>query len=246
MRAPQTHFGFTPIAQDEKTSRVRDVFASVASRYDLMNDLMSAGLHRVWKNHFVGKVHAGSHAMLLDVAGGTGDIARRLHKKTGANVTICDINEAMLRAGQDRMVDASAAEGLRWLCGNAENLPLPDRSVDVYTIAFGLRNVTDIPKALTEAVRVLKPGGQFLCLEFSEVSLPLFRKLYEIYSFQVIPRLGQWITKDAASYQYLVESIRMFPPQRQLVKMMESAGLSRVTHENLTFGVVAIHQGWRL
>jgi demethylmenaquinone methyltransferase/2-methoxy-6-polyprenyl-1,4-benzoquinol methylase len=246
MKAPQTHFGFTTIAEDEKTARVKDVFASVASRYDLMNDLMSAGLHRLWKNHFVNKVHAGAKAALLDVAGGTGDIAHRLHQKTGANVTICDINEAMLRAGQDRMVDASTGEGLRWLCGNAENLPLPDRSVDVYTIAFGLRNVTDIPKALTEAVRVLKPGGQFLCLEFSTVSLPLIKKLYEAYSFQVIPKLGEWITKDAASYQYLVESIRMFPPQRQLVKMMENAGLARVSYENLTLGVVAIHQGWRL
>jgi demethylmenaquinone methyltransferase/2-methoxy-6-polyprenyl-1,4-benzoquinol methylase len=246
MRARQTHFGFTTIAEDEKTARVKDVFASVASRYDLMNDLMSTGLHRLWKNHFTGKVHAGASATLLDVAGGTGDIARRLHARTGADITICDINEAMLRAGQDRGVDDGASDGLRWLCGNAEHLPLPDRSVDVYTIAFGLRNVTDIPQALREAVRVLKPGGQFLCLEFSEVSLPMLKKLYEIYSFQVIPRLGQWITKDAASYQYLVESIRMFPPQRQLKKMMETAGLARVTYENLTFGVVAIHQGWRL
>jgi demethylmenaquinone methyltransferase/2-methoxy-6-polyprenyl-1,4-benzoquinol methylase len=246
MSESQTHFGFTSIHRNEKTARVREVFASVAGRYDLMNDLMSAGIHRLWKDHFVNKVHAHADAVLLDVAGGTGDIARRLHERTGTDVTMLDINEAMLKAGKDRMLDHATGGGLRWVCGNAEALPLPDRSVDVYTIAFGLRNVTDIPKALAEAYRVLKPGGQFLCLEFSRVSVPLLAKLYEAYSFRIIPRLGEWITKDAASYRYLIESIRIFPAQQKLAQALEQAGFARVRYENLSFGIVAIHQGWRL
>jgi demethylmenaquinone methyltransferase / 2-methoxy-6-polyprenyl-1,4-benzoquinol methylase len=246
MSEPQTHFGFRRIDMTEKTARVKHVFASVASRYDLMNDLMSGGLHRLWKDHFVRKIHAGSDAVLLDVAGGTGDIARRLYTRTGADVTILDINEAMLATGRGRMIDAAKSDGLRWVCSNAEALPLPDRSVDVYTVAFGLRNVTDIPQALREARRVLKPGGQFLCLEFSHVTAPLLKELYELYSFQMIPRLGAWITKDAASYQYLVESIRMFPPPKTLVRMLEDAGFSRVDYEPLSLGIVAIHRGWRV
>lgn len=246
MSEPQTHFGFRRIDMTEKTARVKRVFASVASRYDLMNDLMSGGLHRLWKDHFVRNIHAGNNAVLLDVAGGTGDIARRLHARTGADVTILDINEAMLATGRARMIDKAKSDGLRWVCGNAEALPLPDRSVDVYTIAFGLRNVTDIPRALREARRVLKPGGQFLCLEFSQVSAPLLKELYELYSFQMIPKLGAWITKDAASYQYLVESIRMFPPAKILVRMLEDAGFSCVDYAPLSLGIVAIHRGWRV
>jgi ubiquinone/menaquinone biosynthesis methyltransferase len=246
MGNPQTHFGYEQVDASEKAGRVKSVFSSVASNYDIMNDLMSAGMHRLWKDTFVSKVNAGANAALLDVAGGTGDIAVRLHKRTGATVTICDINEQMLRAGQDRQFDKGETAELRWLCGNAESLPLPDNSVDVYTIAFGLRNVTDIPKALTEAHRVLKVGGQFLCLEFSKVSEPLLAKIYDKYSFKLIPKIGELVAKDRASYQYLVESIRMFPKQRELVKMMENAGFSRATYENLSMGIVAIHQGWKI
>ena len=246
MSNPQTHFGYETIDASEKVTRVKSVFSSVASNYDIMNDFMSAGLHRLWKDTFVSKVHADADATLLDVAGGTGDIAVRLHKRTGATVNVCDINEQMLRAGQDRQFDKGETAKLRWLCGNAESLPLPDNSVDVYTIAFGLRNVTDIPKALKEAYRVLKIGGQFLCLEFSKVNEPMLAKLYEKYSFNVIPKIGEMIAKDRASYQYLVESIRMFPKQRELVKLMENAEFERVTFDNLSLGVVAIHQGWKI
>ena len=246
MSNPQTHFGYEKVDASEKAGRVKDVFSSVASNYDIMNDLMSAGMHRLWKDRFVAKVNVNADAMLLDVAGGTGDIALRLHKKTGAMVNVCDINEQMLRAGQDRQFDKGETQGLRWLCGNAETLPLPDNSVDAYTIAFGLRNVTDIPKALKEAHRILKPGGQFLCLEFSKVSEPFLAKIYDKYSFKIIPKIGEWVAKDRASYQYLVESIRMFPKQRELVKMMETAGFARATYENLSLGIVAIHQGWKI
>jgi demethylmenaquinone methyltransferase/2-methoxy-6-polyprenyl-1,4-benzoquinol methylase len=246
MANPQTHFGYEQVDSTAKQGRVKGVFDSVASNYDIMNDLMSAGMHRLWKDKFVNKVNVGADATLLDVAGGTGDIAVRLHKKTGATVNVCDINEQMLRAGQDRQFDKGDTTPLRWLCGNAESLPLPDNSVDVYTIAFGLRNVTDIPKALKEAYRVLKVGGQFLCLEFSKVNEPLLAKIYEKYSFSIIPKIGEMVAKDRASYQYLVESIRMFPKQRELVKLMETAGFGRATYENLSMGVVAIHHGWKI
>lgn len=246
MSNPQTHFGYEQVDVTEKTGRVKGVFNSVAGNYDIMNDLMSGFMHRPWKDKFVSKVNVGADAALLDVAGGTGDIAVRLHKRTGAVVNVCDINEQMLRAGQDRQFDKGETAKLRWLCGNAETLPLPDHSVDVYTIAFGLRNVTDIPKALKEAHRVLKVGGQFLCLEFSKVSEPMLAKLYDAYSFNVIPKIGKFVAKDEASYQYLVESIRMFPKQRELVKLMEQAGFGRVNYENLSLGIVAIHQGWKI
>ncbi|MFM9889986.1 MAG: bifunctional demethylmenaquinone methyltransferase/2-methoxy-6-polyprenyl-1,4-benzoquinol methylase UbiE [Rickettsiales bacterium] len=242
----ETSFGFRRVSADAKQQMVRGVFSSVASSYDVMNDLMSGGLHRLWKNAFVAKVHAGPNAAILDLAGGTGDIAVRLKQRTGANVTVCDINADMLRAGIDRQFDAGESDSLRWVCGNAEMLPVADRSLDIITIAFGLRNVTDIQQALNDAYRALKPGGQFLCLEFSKVSLPLLAKIYDAYSFHVIPKIGEFVAKDKASYQYLVESIRMFPPQRELCSMMERAGFSRVKYENLTFGTVAIHQGWRV
>lgn len=239
-------FGFRTVGRDDKESLVRDVFSSVAGNYDIMNDLMSGGLHRLWKNDFVRRIHAPSSANILDLAGGTGDIAVRLKARTGASVTICDINHDMLKAGWARQFDAGEAEGLRWVCGNAEHLPVLDRSLDVITIAFGLRNVTNIQQALNDAYRALKPGGQFLCLEFSKVSVPLLAKLYDSYSFHVIPKIGEWVAKDRDSYQYLVESIRMFPAQKELVRMMEQAGFSRVRYDNLTFGTVAIHQGWRI
>lgn len=239
------HFGFKNVDFGAKTGLVREVFASVAGRYDLMNDLMSAGLHRWWKDQFVRRIGVPKSAAILDLAGGTGDIAMRLHAQTGATVAICDINEEMLNVGRDRQIDAGKSAGLRWICGNAEALPVPDQSLDVITIAFGLRNVTDIPKALAEASRALKPGGQFLCLEFSQVVVPLLARLYDSYSFHLIPWIGELVASDRASYQYLVESIRMFPKQEALKTMMEQAGLRDVTYENLTFGVVAIHRGWK-
>lgn len=242
----ETHFGYRRVSAEAKQRLVGGVFSSVAGNYDLMNDLMSGGLHRLWKNAFVAKVHAGPGAAILDLAGGTGDIAVRLKQRTGAGVTVCDINADMLRAGIDRQFDAGESGGLRWVCGNAEHLPVADQSLDVITIAFGLRNVTNIQQALNDAYRALKPGGQFLCLEFSKVSLPLLAKIYDAYSFHVIPKIGEFVAKDKASYQYLVESIRQFPPQRELSAMMERAGFSRVTYDNLTFGTVAIHQGWRV
>ena len=240
------HFGFRTVESGAKASMVREVFSSVAGRYDLMNDLMSAGMHRLWKNDFVGRINVGKNAAILDLAGGTGDIAVRLKNKTGAHVTVCDINEAMLNVGRDRQFDKGESNGLRWVCGNAEHLPVPDNSLDVITIAFGLRNVTDIPQALADAYRALKPGGQFLCLEFSQVIIPTLAKMYDKYSFALIPKIGETITKDRASYQYLVESIRMFPKQEQLKKMMEEAGFERVTFDNLSMGIVAIHRGWKI
>jgi demethylmenaquinone methyltransferase/2-methoxy-6-polyprenyl-1,4-benzoquinol methylase len=240
------HFGFTKVNAGEKQGMVREVFSSVASKYDLMNDLMSAGMHRVWKNTFVEKINVPSSATILDLAGGTGDIAVRLKHKTGAHVTVCDINEAMLNVGRDRQIDAAESQGLRWVCGNAESLPVADNSLDVITIAFGLRNVTNIPQALRDAHRALKPGGQFLCLEFSQVVIPVLAKLYDKYSFALIPKIGELVTKDRESYQYLVESIRMFPKQEKLKAMMTEAGFSRVTYDNLSMGVVAIHRGWKI
>lgn len=241
-----TSFGFQRVPVTEKVERVRGVFSSVAESYDLMNDLMSGGMHRLWKDRFVSQVRAGANAAILDLAGGTGDIAVRLKAKTGASVTVCDINHAMLNTGRARQFDRGQSHGLRWVCGNAEHLPVPDGSLDVITIAFGLRNVTDIDQALRDAYRALKPGGQFLCLEFSKVGIPLLAKLYDAYSFHVIPKIGELVAKDRASYQYLVESIRMFPAQTELVRRMEQAGFARVRYTNLSFGAVAIHQGWRI
>ncbi len=240
------HFGFRTVEAQEKQGLVREVFSSVAGRYDLMNDLMSGGLHRRWKDQFVRHVQVGSDAAILDLAGGTGDIAVRLKNRTGASVTVCDINESMLRVGRDRQFDRGEAQGLRWVCGNAEHLPVADHSLDTITIAFGLRNVTNIQQALNDAYRALKPGGQFLCLEFSKVTSPLMAKLYDLHSFHVIPTIGALVTKDRDSYQYLVESIRMFPKQEALKQMMEKAGFARVSYENLTMGVVAIHRGWKI
>lgn len=242
----KAHFGFRNVAADEKVGLVRGVFSSVASRYDLMNDAMSGGMHRLWKNEFVRRVHANANAAILDLAGGTGDIAVRLKARTGAGVTICDINHDMLKVGRARQFDKAQSEGLRWVCGNAEMLPVADQSLDVITIAFGLRNVTNIQQALNDAYRALKPGGTFLCLEFSHVPHPLLHKIYESYSFHVIPKIGALVAGDRDSYQYLVESIRMFPKQKELCTMMERAGFARVKYDNLTFGTVAIHQGWKI
>jgi demethylmenaquinone methyltransferase / 2-methoxy-6-polyprenyl-1,4-benzoquinol methylase len=241
-------FGYRRVRASERDGLVRGVFDSVAQRYDLMNDLMSGGVHRLWKAALIDMVapRAGMH--LLDVAGGTGDIAFRFLDRVTADarVTVCDINPSMLSVGRDRALDRGIARGLDWVCGTAEALPFADMSVDAYTIAFGLRNVTRRERALAEARRVLKPGGRFFCLEFSRVAVPLLGELYDRYSFSVVPLIGDVVTGDRAAYRYLVESIRKFPPQEALAGEIEAAGLERVSWRNLSGGIAAIHSAWRL
>ncbi|HLI21421.1 MAG TPA: bifunctional demethylmenaquinone methyltransferase/2-methoxy-6-polyprenyl-1,4-benzoquinol methylase UbiE [Stellaceae bacterium] len=246
--ARETDFGFRRVAEDEKTRLVREVFDHVASRYDLMNDLMSGGIHHRWKAQLIDRLHPRPGETLLDIAGGTGDIARRFLGRAGkdARVIVCDINAAMVEAGRDRALDDGILHGIAWTVGDAESLPLPDASIDAATISFGLRNVTRKERALAEAYRVLKPGGRFFCLEFSRVEAPLLRRAYDLYSFAVLPRLGALIAKDRGAYQYLVESIRRFPPQAELAAMMERAGFEQVGWRNLSAGIAAIHSGWRL
>ena len=243
----ETHFGFETIPEDQKAGRVHGVFSSVAARYDLMNDLMSAGVHRLWKDAMIDWLAPRRGMRLLDVAGGTGDIAfrflRRLHGEGSA--VVCDMTEAMLREGA-RRAESQGLRGLDWMVGDAMKLPFPDGAFDAYTIAFGIRNVTRIEEALREACRVLKPGGRFLCLEFSQVSVPMLRRLYDAYSFNLIPPMGRMVTGDAESYRYLVESIRNFPDQESFAAMIRDAGFSRVQYRNLSMGIVAIHSGWRL
>lgn len=250
-----THFGFETVPAREKVNRVREVFDTVAPKYDLMNDLMSGGVHRLWKDSFADQLSPGPNSSIIDVAGGTGDIAFRLLKRIqkhesraqhAGTVTVCDINESMLSHGRDRALDSGKLSGLEWVVGNAESLPVPDMHFDAYTIAFGLRNVTNIKAALNEARRTLKPGGRFMCLEFSQVIVPGLDKIYDAYSFAVLPRLGQMIAQDGAAYRYLAESIRRFPKQDELAAMMTEAGFKRVTHRNLAGGVAAVHSGWRL
>jgi len=242
-----THFGYRTVPEAEKAQHVRGVFDSVAARYDLMNDLMSLGVHRLWKDALAAEVRPEPGQRLLDVAGGTGDVAfRLLAAAPGAAVTVCDINQRMLEVGRDRALDRGILDGLDWVAGDAEALPLRDRSVDAYTIAFGLRNVTHVDRALAEARRVLRPGGRFFCLEFSRVVLPGLDRLYDAYSFGLLPRVGQAVTGDGDSYRYLVESIRRFPPQAELARMIEAAGLDQVRVRNLSGGIAAIHSAWRL
>ena len=241
-------FGYRDVPASEKAGLVARVFDSVAPRYDLMNDLMSAGVHRLWKNALVDVLNPRAGESFLDVAGGTGDIAFRILKRAGegAHVTVCDINPAMLDVGRDRAADRGLLRGLTWTTGDAESLPFPDRSFDAYTIAFGLRNVTDIDKALGEAHRVLKPGGRFYCLEFSKVTSAPVGRVYDAYSERALPLFGRIVAKDADSYRYLHESIRRFPSQRELAKRMRKAGFERVAWRNMTLGVVALHSGWRI
>ena len=243
-------FGEKNVSPEEKTRGVIGVFDSVADQYDVMNDAMSFGIHRLWKDHFIRMIRPRATigdrpADYLDVAGGTGDIAFRIRKKIGdgANITLCDLNDNMLSVGRDRSIDKGWINDFSWVTGNAESLPLEDNSIDYYTIAFGLRNVTHIDTALNEAYRVLRPGGKFFCLEFSHVKPQIFAKAYDLYSYNVIPRMGKAIANDSDSYQYLVESIRKFPTQRQLVKRIENAGFTRAKYTNLSMGIVAIHQG---
>jgi demethylmenaquinone methyltransferase/2-methoxy-6-polyprenyl-1,4-benzoquinol methylase len=246
-----THFGSRDVPLGDKQTLVNEVFHSVASRYDLMNDLMSGGLHRWWKDALVTALNPprGERPFaLLDVAGGTGDIAFRAARAGGPrfHATVCDINSDMLAVGRERAVKLSLDDRVDFVEGNAEALAFADRSFDAYTIAFGIRNVPRIELALGEAFRVLRPGSRFLCLEFSTVDLPGLDRLYELYSFNVIPALGRAVTGDADSYRYLVESIRKFPRPAIFAEMIAAAGFSRVTHRTLSGGIVALHSGWRL
>ena len=238
-------FGFTQTDAAQKKKLVGDVFASVADSYDVMNDLMSGGVHRLWKNRLIRLMQPRANRRLLDVAGGTGDIAFRYRDKVGddADITVCDINPEMLRVGQDRAADRGYLSGINWVEGNAESLPFDDNNFHLYSISFGLRNVPKIDDALEDAYRVLKPGGRFFCLEFSRVNNDVLRKIYDAYSFSVIPKIGEVVAKDRASYQYLVESIRQFPPQEELRQRLEQAGFEDTKVINLTGGIAAIHIG---
>jgi demethylmenaquinone methyltransferase / 2-methoxy-6-polyprenyl-1,4-benzoquinol methylase len=238
-------FGFEQVDPSEKTERVIGVFDSVAERYDIMNDLMSGGIHRLWKKKFVSMMRPAAHKTLLDVAGGTGDIAFRYRKKAGpeSHITVFDLNAEMLAVGQNRAIDRGYLNGFDWVEGNAEKLPFQDRQFDLYSISFGLRNVTHIDDALTEAFRVLKPGGQFFCLEFSNVDNPALRKIYDAYSFSIIPKVGEIVAKDRDSYQYLAESIRQFPSRQALARRMKDAGFEHIKAIPLTGGIAAIHVG---
>ena len=243
---PTTDFGYRTVPRDEKKPMVRAVFDSVAPRYDLMNDLMSLGIHRAWKRDFVAALQPSPGRMLLDLAGGTGDITFGWRQAGGGPAILSDINVSMLSVGRDRAVSRGHAGAVELLVADAEMLPLPDRCVDVVAIAFGLRNVTDKPAALREARRVLRPGGRFACLEFSRVQVAALSPIYDTWSFSVLPRLGKAIAGDAESYRYLAESIRTFPDQDALAAMMTQAGLSQVRHRNLTGGIAAIHTGRHL
>ena len=241
-----THFGFKEVTKTRKKQMVRDVFNSVSSKYDIMNDLMSLGIHRLWKDALVDWLSPQAHHTLLDVAGGTGDIALRYKKMGGGFTIVCDVNDKMLKEGRQKLAKDKHINDVRWICGDAEDLPFPDRSIDVYTIAFGLRNVTNISKALQEAQRVLRPGGRFLCLEFSQLAVPAIKPLYDTYSFNILPEIGGFIADDREAYVYLAESIRKFPNQRNLIGLMKEAGLEQTKYRNLSGGIAAIHSAWRL
>ena len=247
----QTSFGYRKVAEGERQGLVNDVFAAVAERYDLMNDLMSGGLHRLWKDDLITALNpprGEKPFRLLDVAGGTGDVAIRYARLGGANTSavLCDISPEMIAVGRRRVAAAKLEERVTFAQGNAEALPFAERTFDAYTIAFGIRNVTHIDTALAEAFRVLKRGGHFLCLEFSHVETPILDRLYDFHSFEVIPRLGKLAAGDAEPYKYLVESIRKFPNQSRFQEMIEAAGFARVSYRNLTGGIAAIHSGWKI
>ncbi|QDL93508.1 bifunctional demethylmenaquinone methyltransferase/2-methoxy-6-polyprenyl-1,4-benzoquinol methylase UbiE [Paroceanicella profunda] len=241
-----THFGFQTVPEAEKAGRVHGVFTSVASRYDVMNDAMSLGIHRIWKDAMMDWLAPRPDMRLLDVAGGTGDIAFRFLDRKGGSAVICDMTAAMLEEGRRRAEATRRAGQLDWVCGDAMALPFPDASFDAYTISFGIRNVTRIADALSEAYRVLRPGGRFLCLEFSQIPVSGLQWLYDRYSFNAIPAMGQAITGDRDSYQYLVESIRRFPDQESFATLIREAGFGQVRYRNLSMGIAALHSGWKL
>ncbi len=242
-----THFGNRDVPESEKAGLVHGVFSRVASRYDLMNDLMSVGIHRLWKDAMMDWLAPRGGQHLLDVAGGTGDIAFRfLRRAPGARATVLDMTEGMLVEGQQRAEAAKLAESLDWVVGDAMALPFPEDTFDRYTISFGIRNVTRIGEALSEAFRVLKPGGRLVVLEFSQLPVPLMQKAYDAYSFNVIPVMGQVVANDRDSYQYLVESIRKFPDQDTFAGMIRDAGFEQVSYRNLSMGIAALHSGWKL
>ncbi len=239
-------FGYRDVSADEKTGLVSEVFASVAGKYDLMNDLMSVGVHRLWKNAMMDWLAPRPEQSLLDVGGGTGDIALRWHTRGGGPVRVVDYSADMIAVGRDRALDQGILDGIEWIVGNAEDLPIPDRSVDVYATAFCLRNVARLDRALTEARRVLRPGGRFLCLEFSRLAVPAFVEIYETWSFKVMPALGEWIADDRESYVYLAESIRRFPDQQAFAGMIADAGLGNIKVRNVSGGIAAMHSAWRV
>lgn len=242
-----THFGFQTVGEDEKAGMVHGVFSNVASRYDVMNDVMSAGIHRVWKDAMMDWLAPRAGQDLLDVAGGTGDIAFRFLKRApSAKATVLDMTQSMLIEGQKRAEAAHMADRLNWIVGDAMALPFENNHFDVYTISFGIRNVTRVQDALNEAFRVLKPGGRLMVLEFSQLPNTGLQKLYDLYSFNVIPRMGQMIANDRDSYQYLVESIRKFPDQETFAGMIRTAGFEQVSYRNLSFGIAALHSGWKI
>jgi len=243
----KTHFGFTEVPLHEKSDRVADVFRSVANKYDLMNDVMSMGMHRLWKRFTIAQSGVRVGQRVLDIAGGTGDLTREFSKIVGSSgqVILADINEKMLAQGRERLIDQGIVGNVCFVQADAEKLPFPDNYFDCITIAFGLRNVTDKGAALRSMYRVLKPGGKVMVLEFSKPILPLLNTIYDKYSFHVIPALGEWICQDRASYQYLVESIRMHPDQEQLKSLMEISGCEDVKYHNLSAGIVALHIGMK-
>jgi len=243
-----THFGYQTVPTEEKSSKVAEVFHSVADKYDLMNDLMSAGIHRLWKRYTLELAGVNYGNKVLDIAGGTGDLAAKFARQVGdtGQVVLADINASMLLVGRDKLLNKGLVGNVDFVQADAENLPFIDNYFDCITIAFGLRNVTNKDAALTSMLRVLKPGGKLLVLEFSKPPNELISRVYDLYSFNVLPKLGQLVAGDAASYQYLAESIRMHPDQETLKEMMQNAGFMRVNYHNLTFGVVAIHEGIKL
>ncbi len=242
-----THFGFTEVPESEKAERVAGVFHSVAAQYDLMNDLMSFGIHRIWKQITIESSGVRPGASVLDLAGGTGDLAAAFAKRVGreGRVVLADINQAMLSVGRDKLADHGSFNQIRWVQADAEKLPFADHSFDCVSIAFGLRNVTRKEEALKSIYRVLKPGGRLLVLEFSKPTSAALEKVYDRYSFDLLPKMGKWVTGDADSYRYLAESIRKHPDQENLKSMMQEAGFNQVSYSNLTGGVVALHKGFR-
>jgi len=245
MSEETTHFGFKTVRSEEKAAKVADVFHSVAAKYDLMNDLMSAGIHRLWKRVTIELAGVRRGQTIVDIAGGTGDLTAKFSRLVGSEgtVVLADINASMLSVGRDKLTDSGLIDNIHYLQADAQYLPLPDNSVDLITIAFGLRNVTDKSLALSSMQRVLKPGGKLLVLEFSKPTNPLLAKVYDGYSFSILPKLGQLFAGDADSYQYLAESIRMHPDQQTLKEMMSDVGFERCDYQNMTGGIVALHSG---